>query len=470
MPGSILPQDLKEFIEQLKRDIGGAFEPDQTIHIARAPARLDVMGGIADYSGSVVLEGVLRQATLVGVQKRRDRTVRVISPGIEREGSNPIAEFSLGILDKPASYEALRAAWRADPAKSWAAYVFGAFAVLCREGYLDRFPAGATIVIKSSIPVGSGVSSSAALEVASMQALCAAFGIRLPAIELARSCQIVENHLVGAPCGIMDQVTSAMGGEGKLLALLCQPHEVEGLIAIPPAIQFIGINSAVKHSVGGSAYTGTRVAAFMGRKIIFETAGGPRAHGHYLCNVTPRQWDTRYRAAIPERIKGSEFLDRHGSHDDTATVIEGDREYRPRSCTEHPILENSRTREFIKRIEQYAVHGEERDLVRAGELMYASHRSYSVNCGLGSPETDLIVDLVRQRGPASGLYGAKITGGGSGGTVAVLAASGTEDVIREIAALYQEEMKRTPDLFFGSSPGALELGVTEFVLSEQHGQ
>jgi L-arabinokinase len=104
----------------------------------------------------------------------------------------------------------------------------------------------------------------------------------------------------------------------------------------------------------------------------------------------------------------------------------------------------------------------ETDLLRdAGELMYAAHRSYSERLDLGSPETDLLVDLVREQGPDRGLYGARITGGGSGGTVAILCAAGSPAADEALAGVCREYERRSgnvPRVFTGSSPGAVMFG------------
>src|SRR5207248_330892 len=102
----------------------------------------------------------------------------------------------------------------------------------------------------------------------------------------------------------------------------------------------------------------------------------------------------------------------------------------------------------------------ERRLELLGELMYQSHSSYSA-CGLGSPDTDRLVELVRQAGPAAGLYGAKITGGGSGGTVAVLGRRGADDAVARVAATYAAETGRPARVFSGSSPGAAAFGIAK---------
>ncbi|MFQ5857294.1 MAG: galactokinase [Anaerolineae bacterium] len=457
--------EVRQFITDLASHFDDIFDADADIYVTRAPARLDVMGGIADYSGSVVLEGTLDRAIVVGLQRRADRRLVVRSLGIEREGLVRQVELNLDSFFangglKP--YADVRQELQRDPVRHWSAYVSGAFYVLMREGAAPAFRQGATIGLTSTIPLGAGISSSAALEVATMTAILVAFGLQLDGLELARLCQMVENHVVGAPCGIMDQVTSALGQAGQLLALRCQPHDILGQVTIPAGFRVLGIDSDVRHAVGGSRYTDTRVSAFMGHKIILHRLQAASADDDptdgYLCRLSPEEYTRRFRDLLPLRISGRQFLDTYGPTVDPVTQVDPNKVYRVRSRTEHPIYENHRVQRFIECLEQAQIGESELSMREAGRLMYASHWSYGKRCGLGAPETDLLVRLVRERGPEEGLYGAKITGGGSGGTVAVLAADGTDDVIQTIAQTYQGQTGLVPDLFLGTSPGALAYG------------
>jgi len=460
-----LPDDLVQFTDQLKRLFGGIFAPNRDIVIARAPARLDVMGGIADYSGSIVLESTLKPATIVGVQKRKDRRILIRSISEKNAGFSDIFEYHLAEFyagEKLKPLETIREEIANTRNGHWAAYIVGAFAVLLAEGLVKEFDSGANIGVQSDIPFGAGVSSSAALEVATMIAIQNAFSISMEPFQVARASQIVENRIVGAPCGIMDQVTCALGEEGKLLALRCQPHELVKMIPFPKGLQFVGINSGVKHSIAGSRYIETRVAAFMGRKILFSQIASSEhslPFGGYLCNVDPEQWINTYRKLVPAKISGKEFMEKYQTHDDPVTQIDPDKYYYPKKRAEHPIMENDRVQKFMELMEALNEQLDEETALQAGALMYQSHESYGKNCALGARETNLIVKLVKAIGPEHGLYGAKITGGGSGGTVAILAAEGTEDTIRNIAVQYYDETRIEPDVFIGSSPGAFELGV-----------
>jgi galactokinase len=292
-------------------------------------------------------------------------------------------------------------------------------------------------------------------------------------MSLARMCQSVENDVVGAPCGVMDQATSCAGEAGKLLRMVCQPAELLAPLELPPGVRVLGIDSKVRHSVGGGQYGRTRCAAFMGHRIILERmreigramkrelTGDPMRG--YLANLDPDDYKNLFRPHVPETVRGREFLDRFGPTIDPVTRVEPDVEYLVRPAVDHHVLEARRVRRFCEFLEQASAQppGPRRKalLDRAGHLMYASHLSYTNDAMLGAPECDLLVKLVRER-ESAGLYGAKITGGGSGGTVAVMcdasdrADGANERIMRE----YQQRTGRTPEAFTSTSPGAWSVG------------
>jgi L-arabinokinase len=276
--------------------------------------------------------------------------------------------------------------------------------------------------------------------------------IDISPIELAALCQRVENEVVGAPCGIMDQMTSACGRKDRLLQLHCQPGTIEGYIEVPSGFRFYGIDSGVSHAVSGTDYGTVRTAAFMGSRILAMEAGW---RGSYLADLTPPEF-ARVARSLPDEMSGAEFLTRYGGITDTATAVHPDRRYPVRRAAEHPVGEQQRVDRFA---ELLAVLPDRPGVATTlGELMYGSHASYSA-CGLGSDGTDRLVELVRAAGLERGLFGAKITGGGSGGTVAVLGTVAAESCVREIAARYTVETGREAQVFTESGPGAAESGV-----------
>jgi L-arabinokinase len=232
-----------------------------------------------------------------------------------------------------------------------------------------------------------------------------------------------------------------------------------GEVEIPPETEFVGINSMVKHSVGGAAYGDVRIGAFMGKRIVNHIrARNGETPLHYLTELTADSFEKNCRAGLPETMIGSEFLAKYQSHDDPITKIQPDANYRVLGPTAHPVYENQRVLQFIDHLKA-ASDRHEGALIAAGECMFASHDSYRDNCLLSVPEVDFIVDAVRTRGPQKGLYGAKITGGGSGGTVAVF--GNKAGLAREIPAIAREYQRLTgleADIFEGTSPGAIEFG------------
>lgn len=425
---------------------------DGQIVIARAPGRLDLMGGIADYSGSLVLEYPISLAAYAAIQRSAKRRVEVTS--ILPNRSLHFAASLDELIEH--DYESAREWFRKVNSRHWASYVAGAFIVLNRERGA-RFESGAKILIRSEVPEGKGVSSSAALEVASMQAIIAAFGFEISPVEIALLCQKVENLIAGAPCGVMDQLTSACGERDKLLELLCRPAELLGTLSLPQALGIWGIDSGVRHSIGAADYGTVRTAAFMGLKMI-ESMGPSKIA--YLTEISPDEFRREYAWRLPRHISGEDFLKDFGATRDTVTRV-GQRKYPVFEATRHPIEEHARVVKFRQILGEFSTSFDGQNSSRSsaaeelGELMCQSHASYSA-CGLGSPGTDKIVELVCEMGPQKGLFGAKITGGGSGGTVAVLARSDAGGAVREVAERYA----KGTTVISGSSPGAGAFGVS----------
>ncbi|XP_024537180.1 L-arabinokinase isoform X2 [Selaginella moellendorffii] len=488
----------------------GIFSWEEEIFVARAPGRLDVMGGIADYSGSLVLQMPIREACHVAVQRNSSAKQRVwkhISarqvPGCKpvmqivslgSEASNRAPTFDMDLSDffdaqgEPISYEEARRYFSNDSSQrssNWAAYVAGTILVLIRElGF--KCEDCISILVSSAVPEGKGVSSSAAVEVASMSAIAAAYGLEIEPRQLAILCQKVENLIVGAPCGVMDQMTSACGEAYKLLAMVCQPAEVKEHVNIPTDVKFWGLDSGIKHSVGGADYGSVRVGAFMGRQMIAQLAAEKLSEKQdngngfdevdeveteqlldeknlsYLCNLTTERYEASYANMLPETIEGKKFLDKYGSHKDSVTTILPQVSYPVKSPTAHPIYENSRVEAFALLLE--AAGDTTKQLYLLGQLMYQAHLSYT-KCGLGSTGTDRLVALVKhmQRHSTSEntcLFGAKISGGGCGGTVCVVSTPGVDATkqILEVQQRYKEATGHLPFIFEGSSPGAGKFG------------
>lgn len=470
-----LPQEIIEFESILKRPdsdstgLASLFKSGDIL-VARVPARLDVLGGIADYSGSHACESVLGRGMVVALQPRTDRTLRIRTLLADRrslpvETRIPLEYYESG--SEYTSYEDIHALCNANPLSSWTAYIGGSIFTLLKEESIS-LPFGFNLLLLSGVPMNVGIGSSAATEIATLYCLQHYLRLNLSEARLAQLGQMAENIVVGAPCGIMDQITVTSGNRGRLIHILCRPGRIMGDVKIPHDTSFVGINSMVKHSVGGTEYGKVRIGAFMGRRIINQLRADRNEKPlEYLTEISVKDFNTHYRDRLPETMTGSEFLEKYESHEDPSTQVQPDATYRILGPTLHPVYENERVLSFIDHLRSVK-EGDEKALIAAGECMFSSHTSYRNQCGLSTPEVDFIVDAVRSRSVEKGLYGAKITGGGSGGTVAIF---GTREAItREIPAIAEEYTRLTgfiPDIFEGSSPGAVEFGVLRYAFGPE---
>jgi len=435
--------ELDGFVETLKTR--ALLESAVPVAISRAPGRLDVMGGIADYSGSLVLQRPIAEATFAAAQRIDRAAIEVVSLG---RPPVTIPLHTLAPAGEPVGYDEARRMFVREP---WASYVVGMVLVLARE---RRFAltSGMRIVIASNVPEGKGVSSSAAIETATMSAVACAFDITIEPRDLALLCQKGENLVAGAPCGVMDQMTCVFGEEYALMALLCQPAELQPSVAVSDDIEVWGIDSGERHAVGGSDYGAVRAGAFMGLRILSDHVHVP---GAYLANIEASTFERELVEYLPEEMSGDEFVDRYGRTSDSVTTVERGRRYRVRAPTAHPVYERERAEVFRRLLLESS---DQQRRIQLGELMYGSHASYGA-CGLGSRGTDLLVDLVRAEGSAAGLYGARITGGGSGGTVAVIGRRDASPAIGRVVDAYERATGYRPHVFAGSSPGVDAFGV-----------
>ncbi|XP_026381644.1 L-arabinokinase-like [Papaver somniferum] len=256
-------------------------------------------------------------------------------------------------------------------------------------------------------------------------------------------------------------------------------HKLAYLLTIPSHIRFWGIDSGIRHSVGGADYGSVRIGAFMGRKIIKSIASGSlpnssssantpeqvneleedgnelreaEASLDYLCNLAPHRYEAVYEKKLPESILGETFLE---------TYLDHKRSYAVKAPARHPIYENFRVKAFKALLTAVSSNDQFSAL---GELVYQCQYSYSA-CGLGSDGTDGLVKLVQEmqhckvsKSENGTLFGAKITGGGSGGSVCILGRNclTSSEQILEIQKMYKAATGFKPFVFEGSSPGAGE--------------
>lgn len=360
-----------------------------------APGRLDLLGGVADYSGALVLEMATRQRTEVIATP--DDELRVGPAAFSADGLAAVARRT---------YDEIRVELASFP--RWTHYVIGVVLVLIRHGVIE--PPQVRLEIVSNLPASVGVASSAALEVATARALGAG---TLPPLRLAALCQEAENHVVGAPCGIMDQVAAALGEPGTVLPILCRPAAAAASVPLPPGLEIVGWSTGTSHDVGGLPYERARTAAFMGKRLIEEAA----ARTWSWVSELPRQ----AAGELPDMLDGAAFLSGWGATSDDVTTVRPDVTYPVRAATVFGIEEHVRVADALAALSDATPQ-------RLGPLMAASHAGYDA-MGLGHPAATQIVEEALAR---PDVYGARSSGGGCGGTVVIACASGALD---DVAAL-----------------------------------
>jgi galactokinase len=468
--------DLSKFEVGVRKLVNtGFFQKGLEILINRTPGRMDLMGGNDDYTGGLVFETTIREATLVAVQSRSDRMVQFYNPAVKSIGWNEEIKLSLDDLTddrvvKP--LEAVRNWINRDPGSSWCAYILGDLYFL-----IQKFPGkvihGFSLYLESDVPLGKGVSSSAALEVASMKAIAEMFGIQVQGVELAEWTQWVEIALTQSACGIMDQLTVVMGDEGYFVPMLCQPCQPKPLVKLPETFRLWGIDSGVRHSVAGIEYESARAATFMGYRflcdweklepVLDESGALPRwvesKWNGYLANISPSLFRSLYEDRLPVNMPGREFNQLYAVHLDPFTPVRAEVVYPIRAATRYAVEENWRVQSFFNLISRPAQTLDASTGFLLGELMYLAHLGYG-DCGLGSEATDKIVELIRDE-KNHDLLGAKITGGGAGGTVAILGWNTpvAEAAFQRVLAKYAAWSRSEPYVFTGSSAGCDQFGV-----------
>lgn len=465
-----------QLLARLRADLSATFIPGQPMRLARAPGRLDAMGGILDYTGGLVCATTIDRAASVALQDRDDRVVQVFSFNL-MDAHKP---FTLIVpLDVLATMPlaTLREAL-SEPGRQWAGDIVGCFAILQDEGLIDLKDAcivGYNFALLSTVPEGAGVASSAAMQVAAMHAIVDHLGLRerVDAAKLAAMCRRVEQEVVGAACGAADHFACGAGEIGQLTRVLCQPCEPQAPLALPDGIRVVGIGSGVARP-DDAAFARTRCAAFMGQRIIFEKmkqlghAAGRELvadpmRGH-LANLALDDYKRFFRGFIPEFLKGGQFLLQYGSTIDKALKLEPDHNYPVQHATDHHVFDANRVRNFVQFLQaaRAAAPGSDerrKELNKAGHLMYASHASMTDDAMLGAPECDLLMTLARQR-EHEGLYGARLSGAGQGGTVVILAdtTDRADRAIAEIARTYHQQTGHQPTVYLHASPGAWSAG------------
>jgi galactokinase len=322
-----------------------------TPEIFSAPGRVNLIGEHTDYAEGFVMPAAIDFATLAAISPRDDGDIVIYAENFHQERRFPATRLPLKATGH------------------WSDYPLGVMAILAGEGY--TIPP-LSLSLWGDVPLGSGLSSSAAVEVATATAVTALIGATIPGPRLARLCQRAENEFVGANCGIMDQFISANGAADNALLLDCRDLSYR-LAPIPANMALVIANTMVKHSVAGDGYTTRRAEVEEACRILATH----RPEIKFLRDATMADLEAWGHEIPPNALKRAR----------------------------HVITENQRTLEAADALLRH-------DLPTLGKLMHEAHVSYSKDFEGSCVEADTMVDLAQD---LPGLIGARLTGGGFGG-------------------------------------------------------
>ncbi|PIZ17331.1 galactokinase [Candidatus Desantisbacteria bacterium CG_4_10_14_0_8_um_filter_48_22] len=352
--------------------------------IASAPGRINLIGEHTDYNEGYVLPAAINRDILYAVNPRDDRVVRIFSLNFDKK-----EKFS---LEEPLEKK-----------KNWSDYIKGVISMFLGRGARLK---GMDIVVWGNVPIGSGLSSSAAMEVGMAVVLQKLNNLNFSPPELIKMSQRAENEFVGVSCGIMDQFISCLGRKGSAIFLDCRSLEYEYIPLNLGDIRIAIIDTKIKRELAASAYNQRRGECAQGVELLRSNIKGIRS----LRDVTTDDFN-RYKASLPPVIA--------------------------KRC-EHVVFENKRVLDSLELLRE----GEMR---RFGRLLYDSHESlkdlYEVSCA----ELDLIVDTARE---VKGTFGCRMTGGGFGGcAIALVKESSINDFVKLMEERYSARTGKKPEIY-----------------------
>lgn len=395
--------EMREAIQQLKKEAIESFRSRfgvQPTKLVMAPGRINLMGEHLDYNDGYVLPAAIAKYTLMAARPTPDKPQNVAT--FYTKGLNETAQISL------ASHSRLRRG-------GWQSYLTGVLVGFAKvAGMIPAFDAA----IVSNIPLGAGLSSSAALEVATATLLEALTGFHLQPQEKAILCQQAENQFAGVPCGIMDPFTCIHGQANNVIFLDCHSHEYEYIPLPDVELVLLVINTMVQHELGNSEYETRRQ----------ECAAA-------LAKLNQPSW----RCVSPGDLQA------HRSR-------LSEREYHR---ARHVVSEIERTQNMVAALR-------EGDLEAIAHLMHASHASLRDDFQVSCKELDLLVDITQKLSLPERIFGTRMTGGGFGGcTVSLVHRSNAKKLMREISSRYQAQTGIQPNGFITPlTEGACTLPLT----------
>ncbi len=398
--------------------------------VSQCPAVVDVMGGIGEDTGSLVLTATVSKSFIAAAWQTQDRLLRVRfadeSDGYERTDGGSLFDFSLPIADihnVELTAEVLFDRCR-EAGSGWAAVTCLTVAKAVRASMIPSSDSGLMILLQSDFSPQTDLGRPAVQAAATIDVLCKLFGSSVDRLEQSRLCAEVVEHHTGLYSVRTPMAALCGSPDASLLQLRFYPQPICQSLQLPENITIMAARTRLARPTTSGRMINTRTCTEMGRRMILalqqRDGMSVDATRSRLSSITPPEYVERYRDRMPSKITGTKFVTQFGTVRGLNGKIDPKAVYKVRSRAEHHIYENRRVHDFVTHLAMARRNGSADALVQAGELMYASHWSHSQRCGIGGVEPDQLVGFIRKAGPAAGLFGAKVTSGGDGGEIAIL--------------------------------------------------
>jgi L-arabinokinase len=438
---------------------------------------LDVLGSLCADSGGTLAQMPLPTQVAIALQLHGQGTQPILHVGNSQFPDRPLELPLDPLIGQPQSVAAAQIAGlagRSAQEGAWAAPILALF------WQVQSNPQAATLHIHSDIPTAAGQAASTSLLAAIGSALAEALGRPTDPLALAQwsaAAHAMASHAVpnslpleSSRIDIINALTAlhARNHTPRLLRYSANPPRLVGPVPLPRNLRVLALDTGVRNASSQSTLDELAIAAAMGTRIIetvYRDLGQhhPPLHGN-LANTSPLLYRQYFRALLPRRLRGSDFVRTYGPlpedlsrHADLTDESDAARLYRVRTAVDHFIAENEHAEQFLQAMEELAdaegPHAfarideaeRQRTLARAGRLLLASHHSYRLRLELSCKEADWLVDRLMEAGPDRGIFGARITGPAAGGTLALLLDRSPQatDTLLQIKSLYHQTTGHT---------------------------
>jgi galactokinase len=476
LPEPALPASFLPFASLLSGEAGELLQLDKPLWLTQAPCRLELIGGLVEGPGTSTLTLPLSRSVYCAIQNREDRKIRIRSVLPSRWGGSQLWEGDVDVLytkkGPPRSLAVLSQVFEEEKSQ-WMLRVIAAMLGLRRTRQLNTPKVGFDMVIWSRVPEGLGFGERAAFGVAAALAFKASTGLakkRVDGVQVARAVIQGAREVLGEEIPMSDALTSALGRRDCALAI---EHGIDldmQWIPVPPQCSFAAVDLGYQHEVGPVPRDQVRVSTEMAlahlnaalkkeKQQLFGSWG----------QMPPNEFEEGLRGHVPASQSGADWLKifkRRKEHADLAALVDPDSSYRMRANSEHLVRESNRVRRLVSNINEYSRTLRETFLGEGGRCLQSSHRSLQEKCGISHSVADSFVQAFQEAGRQEGLFGTRLTLGGTCNVLVALVHQSARQQLRDLVDDFvaSNEHCEGGQVIIGSQDGGVLRGWWEGVL------